>query len=146
MDSTLSSCQYCFANKRIQEEQLISIAQTTALIIPSHRNQLASPRRFSIINLSAERYSKIFHLQIIPLEHSCSLNELDEEVYEEIRNFQKCLVQAFDKIDYEVLFFENSVNLKSVPHLVHAHIRLPSSHPFPRPDIGVHNIAPHDIG
>ncbi|EAR94086.1 CwfJ carboxy-terminal 1-like protein (macronuclear) [Tetrahymena thermophila SB210] len=108
LDNTLESCKYCFSNKQIQAEQIISIGTSTALIIPQY-----------------VKYEKIFHLYIVPFDHYSSLSDVDEEVYEEIRNFQKCLVQAFDKKDYEVLFIENSVNLKSLPHLIIECVTLP---------------------
>lgn len=52
------------------------------------------------------------------MEHYESLTELDEEVYDEMRNFMKCLVAAFDKLDQDVIFLESAVNLKNLPHTV----------------------------
>jgi hypothetical protein len=47
-----------------------------------------------------------------------SVKDADEEAWEEIRNYMKCLVSAFDAVDMEVLFFENAYNFKQMPHCV----------------------------
>ena len=37
IDNTLSSCEFCFANKRISEDRILSMGTSTALILPYHR-------------------------------------------------------------------------------------------------------------
>ena len=52
----------------------------------------------------------------MPIEHYYSITEVEEEVYDEIRNFMKCLVVDFDSKDFELIFFENAFNFKAMPH------------------------------
>lgn len=40
----------------------------------------------------------------------------DEDVYTEIRNFQKCLIRMFDALDQEVVFFETVGSLHQSRH------------------------------
>jgi hypothetical protein len=46
------------------------------------------------------------------------LVELEDEEYEQIRNYMKCLVAMYDQKDYGVSFFENHVKIGSSSHCV----------------------------
>ncbi|EGR34413.1 hypothetical protein IMG5_012600, partial [Ichthyophthirius multifiliis] len=108
MNKSIQNCNYCVSNNKLLSEQIISLGYQTAFIFPNK-----------------QRYENIFHGQIIPFEHYSSLTELDDDVLQEVRNFQKCLVNCFDKKDMEVLFFENAAHIKKNPHLVLECIVLP---------------------
>lgn len=65
------------------------------------------------------RYSQqIYHLQIIPSSHYSSLVDVDEEVFDEMKNFMKCLVMSQDRSDYDVVFMESAIRFDKVPHAV----------------------------
>lgn len=35
------------------------------------------------------------HVMLLPVEHASSFREADDDAYEELKNFQKCLIQMF---------------------------------------------------
>eukprot|EP00126_Sphaerothecum_destruens_P005103 Sdes_comp18563_c0_seq2m8662 len=47
------------------------------------------------------------HCMIVPIQHLSSCVVMDENVYEEIRNFKKCLVKMFHARNQTCVFFEN---------------------------------------
>lgn len=66
-----------------------------------------------------ECYAGFYHFYIIPIDHISSMKETDEETWEEVRNYMKCLVSAFDAVNMEVVFFENAYNFQKMPHCVY---------------------------
>jgi hypothetical protein len=60
---------------------------------------LSVPRRKQFANLS------YFHL--CPVEHVSSSLKLEAEVYEELNNYKKCLIQLFDSLGQHAIFFES---------------------------------------
>jgi len=88
MNKVLTSCRLCLANNFITEEQILSFGKSTLLILPEYNRYTSG------------------HFQIIPIDHRHSLLDLDEDQYEEVRNFMKCLVAMYDKMDYGVTFIE----------------------------------------
>lgn len=49
-----------------------------------------------------------YHCLIAPIEHRVNTLECDDDEWEEIRNFMKCLVQMFDARGQSVIFFEDA--------------------------------------
>ncbi|KRX06794.1 hypothetical protein PPERSA_11439 [Pseudocohnilembus persalinus] len=47
------------------------------------------------------------------------------QVYDEMRNFMKCLVACFDQKDQDVIFIENATKLNDIPHCIIECIVLP---------------------
>eukprot|EP01016_Furgasonia_blochmanni_P006320 TRINITY_DN12530_c0_g1_i5.p1 TRINITY_DN12530_c0_g1~~TRINITY_DN12530_c0_g1_i5.p1 ORF type:complete len:391 (-),score=110.06 TRINITY_DN12530_c0_g1_i5:249-1361(-) len=97
-DRLLASCRYCLANKIVNENQIVSLGNFTAMLMS---------------NLDLFPHG---HFYLIPLEHSASMVSLEEDEYTEIRNFQKALIRTFEEDKMNVVFFESCINLQKAPH------------------------------
>ncbi|KAG0346485.1 hypothetical protein BG004_001652 [Podila humilis] len=58
------------------------------------------------------------HCMIVPIQHVTSTLECDDDAWEEIRNFMKCLIQMHAAQDRAVIFSETVMNLKWHKHSV----------------------------
>ena len=47
---------------------------------------------------------------IIPIQHRCNLLECDDDEWEEIRNFMKCLIRMYHDQGRDVVFYENAAH------------------------------------
>ncbi|EYU32986.1 hypothetical protein MIMGU_mgv1a001703mg [Erythranthe guttata] len=86
-------CQFCFENPARPKHLVIAIANFTYLSLP--QQQAVVPG----------------HCGILTLQHESSTRNVDENVWDEIRNFKKCLIMMFAKQDKDVLFFETVMGL-----------------------------------
>ncbi|KAJ7645525.1 CwfJ C-terminus 1-domain-containing protein-like protein [Mycena polygramma] len=56
------------------------------------------------------------HCLIVPIQHHLNMLEADDEVWDEVRNFMKCLMRMFAE-DYQgVIFYETVISLKWQKH------------------------------
>lgn len=53
---------------------------------------------------------------IVPIQHRTNLLECDDDEWEEIRNFMKCLIRMYHDQGRDVLFYENAVAPHRKPH------------------------------
>ncbi|KAK9101354.1 hypothetical protein Scep_024784 [Stephania cephalantha] len=51
------------------------------------------------------------HCYIATLQHESTTRNVDDNVWEEIRNFKKCLIMMFRKQEKEVVFLETVIEL-----------------------------------
>ncbi|KAF9356097.1 hypothetical protein BGX34_010102 [Mortierella sp. NVP85] len=58
------------------------------------------------------------HCMIVPIQHVTSTLECDDDAWDEIRNFMKCLIQMNAAEDKAMIFSETVVNLKWHKHTV----------------------------
>ncbi|KAF9374292.1 hypothetical protein CPB97_012178 [Podila verticillata] len=65
------------------------------------------------------------HCMIVPIQHVTSTLECDDDAWEEIRNFMKCLIQMHAAQDRAVIFSETVINLKWHKHSVIECIPIP---------------------
>ncbi|KAG0256608.1 hypothetical protein BG011_004426 [Mortierella polycephala] len=65
------------------------------------------------------------HCMIVPIQHVTSTLECDDDAWDEIRNFMKCLIQMNAKEDKAVIFSETVINLKWQKHTVIECIPIP---------------------
>eukprot|EP00250_Pteridium_aquilinum_P011959 c20417_g1_i1 orf=100-2475(+) len=86
-------CHFCFNNPSRPKHLTISIANSTYLMLP--------PREPLVDG----------HCFLVPTQHESSSRNVDEDVWEELRNYKKCLLQMFAKQDKDVLFMETVINL-----------------------------------
>ncbi|KAG6556722.1 hypothetical protein Mapa_001665 [Marchantia paleacea] len=86
-------CQFCFENADRPKHLVIAMANSTYLMIPP---------RTSLVP---------FHCYIVPMQHEGATRNVDESVWQELRNFKKCLAQMFAKQGKEVLFLETAMAL-----------------------------------
>ncbi|KAG8964651.1 hypothetical protein FRC03_001493 [Tulasnella sp. 419] len=56
------------------------------------------------------------HCYIVPIQHHLSMLEGDDDVWEEVKNFMKCLMQMFADQNKGVIFYETVLNLKWQKH------------------------------
>ena len=77
--AAIDRCPFCFASAKRNKELTLSIG---------HRAYMALPPRGNL----AEG-----HVVIYPTDHVPSFRMADEDVFEELKNFRKCLIQMFSK-------------------------------------------------
>ena len=89
----LNSCHHCFYNSRMMDRGYV--------IAESDKAYLAVP-------LEVHPLVERFHFSLLPKQHFASASEMDEDVYTEIRNFQKSVVAFFDKQNLQTVFIETA--------------------------------------
>lgn len=52
-----------------------------------------------------------YHCELFALQHESATRSVDKTVWEEIRNFKKCLIMMFAKQEKDVVFLETVVGL-----------------------------------
>uniref|UniRef100_A0A6B2LAU4 Cwf19-like C-terminal domain-containing protein n=1 Tax=Arcella intermedia TaxID=1963864 RepID=A0A6B2LAU4_9EUKA len=94
------SCYYCFSNKKIPKHLIMSLGNTTYLMLPP--KPLCEG-----------------HAWIVPLlHHTGGMVSMEEDVWEEVEKFMKCLTKMNYKQKKGTVFFETVVHLKSEPHSI----------------------------
>ncbi|KAI5067605.1 hypothetical protein GOP47_0018133 [Adiantum capillus-veneris] len=86
-------CQFCFNNQSRPKHLTISIANSCYLMLPPWEPLVDG------------------HCLLVPMQHEGSSRNMDEDVWEELRNYKKCLLQMFVKQGKDVLFMETAINL-----------------------------------
>jgi len=56
------------------------------------------------------------HCLIVPIQHHLNMLEGDDDVWDEVRNFMKCLMRMFAEEDKGVIFYETVISLKWQKH------------------------------
>ncbi|EKM79325.1 hypothetical protein AGABI1DRAFT_85181 [Agaricus bisporus var. burnettii JB137-S8] len=56
------------------------------------------------------------HCLIVPIQHHLSMLEADDDTWDEVRNFMKCLMRMFAEDDKGVIFYETVISLKWQKH------------------------------
>jgi Protein similar to CwfJ C-terminus 1 len=64
---------------------------------------------------------------IVPIQHHTNLMECDEDEWEEIRNFMKCLIRMYHDQGREVIFYENAATPQRKKHAAMEAVPLPYS-------------------
>ncbi|KAI8088679.1 CwfJ C-terminus 1-domain-containing protein-like protein [Halteromyces radiatus] len=103
----LESCRFCYHDDAPPQCAMISLATQTYLALPNQQELTPG------------------HCLIVPLQHVSSTLECDDEVWDEIRNFQKCLLRMFDEQNCGVVFMETVTSLRSHRHTVIEAIPVP---------------------
>ncbi|KAG6903266.1 hypothetical protein C0995_000161 [Termitomyces sp. Mi166 len=65
------------------------------------------------------------HCLIVPIQHYLTMLEADDDVWDEVRNFMKCLIRMFAEEDKGVVFYETVITLKWQKHTVIECVPLP---------------------
>ncbi|KAL9231361.1 hypothetical protein vseg_006598 [Gypsophila vaccaria] len=81
-------CLFCFENPQRPKHLVVAIANFTYLMLP----------QFTPVAPG--------HCCIVTLQHELATRMVDDNVWEEIRNFKKCLIMMFAKQGKEVIFLE----------------------------------------
>ncbi|KAK0244204.1 CwfJ C-terminus 1-domain-containing protein-like protein [Armillaria nabsnona] len=56
------------------------------------------------------------HCLIVPIQHHLTMLDGDDDVWDEVKNFMKCLMRMFAEEDQGVLFYETVISLKKQKH------------------------------
>ncbi|KAI8910810.1 CwfJ C-terminus 1-domain-containing protein-like protein [Gorgonomyces haynaldii] len=96
----LNECPYCFKDGYPPKATLVSLGIKTYLALP----------------LTIEMVP--FHCYIVPVQHVTTTLELEDDAWDEIRNFQKTLLQMMDQQDKRVIFMETVINRDWHKHTV----------------------------
>lgn len=99
-EATLGSCWFCLDNPKLEKHLIVSLGVKVYLAIPA-KGRLAEG-----------------HALLVPVRHSTSTVALDEDVWDEMRMFQQCLVQMWQAQDMDVVFLETVMNLNRQHHTV----------------------------
>ncbi|XP_003559912.1 CWF19-like protein 2 [Brachypodium distachyon] len=86
-------CLYCFENPSRPKHLVVAIGNFTYLMLPQFEPVVPG------------------HCVILPLQHESATRTVDKNVWEEIRNFKKCLLKMFAQQDKDVVFMETVINL-----------------------------------
>ncbi|KAF5360647.1 hypothetical protein D9756_004848 [Leucocoprinus leucothites] len=68
------------------------------------------------------------HCLIVPIQHHLSMLEGDDDTWDEVKNFMKCLMRMFAEDDKGVVFYETVISLKWQKHTFIECVPLPWDH------------------
>ncbi|KAH9451157.1 hypothetical protein Pst134EB_018650 [Puccinia striiformis f. sp. tritici] len=97
----LESCEFCFKDDGSPPSNLGIISSGTK------------------VYLSCTQFQELVdgHCWIVPIQHCLSTLELDDDVWDEIKNYMKCLMRMFsEKFDQGVVFYETVLSFKHQRH------------------------------
>ncbi|KAK8510900.1 hypothetical protein V6N13_091293 [Hibiscus sabdariffa] len=86
-------CLFCFENPNRPKHLVVAIANFTYLMLPQWQPVVPG------------------HCCILPMQHDLATRTIDNNVWDEIRNFKKCLIMMFAKQDKELVFLETVMGL-----------------------------------
>ncbi|CAH9105880.1 unnamed protein product [Cuscuta epithymum] len=86
-------CQFCFENPKRPKHLVVSIANFTYLTLPQWQPIVPG------------------HCCISTLQHESATRSVDNNVWEEIRNFKKCLIMMFAQQEKDTVFLETVMGL-----------------------------------
>ncbi|XP_074274509.1 uncharacterized protein LOC141598680 isoform X2 [Silene latifolia] len=86
-------CHFCFENRQRSEHLVVAIANLTYLMLP----------QFTPVAPG--------HCCIVTMQHELATRMVDDYVWEELRNFKKCLIMMFAKQGKEMIFLETVLRL-----------------------------------
>nr|XP_027090161.1 CWF19-like protein 2 [Coffea arabica] len=86
-------CQFCFENPVRPKHLVVAIANFTYLSLPHWQPVVPG------------------HCCILTMQHESRTRTVDNNIWDEIRNFKKCLIMMFAKQDKDVVFLETVMGL-----------------------------------
>uniref|UniRef100_T1JI23 Cwf19-like C-terminal domain-containing protein n=1 Tax=Strigamia maritima TaxID=126957 RepID=T1JI23_STRMM len=105
--SIRDACPHCYGTVSFAKHLVVATGTKVYVCVPQH------------VSLQEG------HCFIVPMQHAIAATQIDEDVWEEIQDFRKALTKMFEKSDLDVVFFENSRNLRSFPHMYLECVPLP---------------------
>ena len=99
MAEILENCYFCFDSPNFSKHLLVAIGISTYLSVPFHQSLTEG------------------HCLIVPMEHTVCSMQMDENVWSEVRIFQKGLTRMFADHDMDVVFMETYSSTKSKSHM-----------------------------
>ncbi|KAK2972961.1 hypothetical protein RJ640_022018 [Escallonia rubra] len=86
-------CQYCFENPKRPRHLIVAIANFTYLMLPQWQPIVPG------------------HCCLLPMQHESATRTVDNSVWDELRNFKKCLIMMFANQEKDVVFLETVMGL-----------------------------------
>lgn len=86
-------CLFCFENPSRPKHLVVSIGNFTYLMLPQQQPVVQG------------------HCCILPMQHEAATRTVDKNVWEELRNFKKCLLKMFARQNKDVVFLETVIGL-----------------------------------
>ncbi|CAE6494156.1 unnamed protein product [Rhizoctonia solani] len=110
----------------IQDYARTQKALASCVYCPGNDNDEMAPPRAGVIAMGTRAYLAVTpneelvpgHCHIVPLQHMLSMLEGDDDVWEEVKNFMKCLMRTFAEEDKGVVFYETVMSLRQQRHTV----------------------------
>lgn len=99
LEKVLESCYKCFDSLKMNKDVIIHVGKYIYVSIPYHER---------LVN---------HHLIISPIQHIACTTMIDEEVWEEFKNYKKALTKFFFDKKEDVVFFETVKYLHRRPHM-----------------------------
>jgi hypothetical protein len=93
-----NTCRFCAESDNFDK---------STVICSGYKTYLALPKTSSLGDYNA---------LIIPYAHEPSMLNADEDVWEEVRNFKKSLIRAFDSVNKSVMFVETCKDVSAKSH------------------------------
>ncbi|TIA99398.1 hypothetical protein E3P92_02420 [Wallemia ichthyophaga] len=97
----LDNCRWCFGDDGEAPPRcrtIVSSGTRVYLALPEHEQLVDG------------------HCLIVPMQHCLSSLEADDDVWEEIRNYMKCLMQTFASQNRGVVFYETVLSIRAQLH------------------------------
>lgn len=88
MEEILDNCRFCINSSRSKEHLVVAMGMNTYLGVPAYQSLTAG------------------HCMIIPIEHTACSLQMDENVWSEVKIFQRGLARMFSDNDQDVVFTE----------------------------------------
>jgi hypothetical protein len=95
----LADCPFCYHDGTAPEVPVLALGTLVYLTLPQ------------VIQMVP------YHCLIVPIQHTLSTLDLEDDAWSEIRNFKKCLLKMMDSIGQSVIFMEQVVDLKWHRHV-----------------------------
>ncbi|KAI9146208.1 CwfJ C-terminus 2-domain-containing protein-like protein [Paraphysoderma sedebokerense] len=110
----IAKCPYCWKDASTSGSSGGSATTSTTKIPPSVPVISIGNK----VYLALDPTNSVTECLIIPVQHMTSTLDGDDEVWDEIRNFMKCLLKKYDSENKSVIFMETILNLKWQKHTV----------------------------
>ncbi|KAJ3410584.1 hypothetical protein HDV05_003621 [Chytridiales sp. JEL 0842] len=104
-----AKCHHCWQGPQPPKTTILSVGNKVYLGLPSHVQMVQD------------------HCYIIPIQHTLTSLECEDDAWDEIRNYMKCLIQMQWQRNHGVIFIEQVLNLKWQKHTVIECIPVPLS-------------------
>lgn len=99
MVRSLENCDRCFDSAKMEKQLIVSLGDSAYISLPAYEGL------------------QMGHCLICPMQHVACATMLDEDVWEEVSQFMKSLVQMFRKLGKDCIFFETVRYLNRKPHM-----------------------------
>ncbi|AFR94781.1 cell cycle control protein cwf19 [Cryptococcus neoformans C23] len=94
----LDTCPFCYQDDRPPQTAIVALGTRTYMCCTPYEELVPG------------------HCLIVPLQHHLSMLEMEDDDWDEVRNFMKCLMRMHAQSNHGVIFFETITSFKSQRH------------------------------